>query len=207
VAEQRNLDIGGIVLAGGRGLRLGRDKALETVGPESLLERVLSRLSFLDREILLVTAGELSYSRLNIHPRLRVVSDIYPGRGPLGGIYTGLRLSTSFYNLVVACDMPFLNSALLNYMIEVAGGFDLVVPQLGDLVEPLHAVYSKGCLKTAESLLGQGRLGVREVFSQVRVRYVEAEEIDRFDPDHLSFFNINAKSDLARARDLMGDRI
>ena len=200
------MDIGGIILAGGRGLRLGRDKALETVGPKSLLEWVLSQLSFLDSEILLVTAEELSYSRLELYPRLRVVSDIYPGRGPLGGIYTGLKLSASFYNLVVACDMPFLNRALLNYMIEVADGFDLVIPQLGDLVEPLHAVYSRACLKTIESLLKQGRLGVREIFSQVRVRYVKAEAIDRFDPGHLSFFNINAKSDLVRARDLMGDK-
>jgi molybdopterin-guanine dinucleotide biosynthesis protein A len=88
-------------------------------------------------------------------------------------------------------------------MIELSAGFDLVIPRLGELVEPLHAVYSKACLAPIERLLEQGILSVRELFSLVRVRYVETEEIDRFDPEHLSFFNVNTKSDLARARDLL----
>jgi molybdopterin-guanine dinucleotide biosynthesis protein A len=197
------LDIGGMVLAGGGGLRLGREKALENLGEISLLERVLLQLSFLDSDILLVTAKELSRPWLEGHPRLKVVSDIYPGKGPLGGIYTGLELSNSFYNVVVACDMPFLNRALLGYMAGVSAGYDLVVPRLKGLVEPLHAVYSKACLASIEGLLKQGVLGIRELFRLVRVRYVEAEEIDRFDPEHLSFFNINTRADLARARDLL----
>ena len=192
-----------MVLAGGGGLRLGREKALENLGEISLLERVLLQLSFLDSDILLVTAKELSRPWLEGYPRLKVVSDIYPGKGPLGGIYTGLELSNSFYNVIVACDMPFLNRALLGYMAGVSAGYDLVVPRLKGLVEPLHAVYSKACLASIEGLLKQGVLGIRELFRLVRVRYVEAEEIDRFDPEHLSFFNINTRADLARARDLL----
>jgi len=182
---------------------LGKDKALETIGQRSLLERVLFQLSLFNSDILIVAAREQSYPQLHGYPRLRVVSDIYPNRGPLGGIYTGLKVSDSFYNLVVACDMPFLNRALLSYMIGVSAGFDLVVPRLGDLIEPLHAVYSRGCLAPIERLLRQGSLSIRELFTLVRVRYVEAEEIDRFDPRHLSFFNINAKADLERARRLI----
>jgi molybdopterin-guanine dinucleotide biosynthesis protein A len=198
------LDIGGMVLAGGGGLRLGREKALENLGEISLLERVLLQLSFLDSDILLVTAKELSRPWLEGYPRLKVVSDIYPGKGPLGGIYTGLELSNSFYNVIVACDMPFLNRALLGYMAGVSAGYDLVVPRLKGLVEPLHAVYSKACLASIEGLLKQGVLGIRELFRLVRVRYVEAEEIDQFDPEHLSFFNINTRADLTRARDMLG---
>jgi molybdopterin-guanine dinucleotide biosynthesis protein A len=197
------LETGCIVLAGGYGLRLGQNKVLETVGERSLLERVLSRLSFLDSDILLVATKELPYARLSDYPRLRLVSDIYPGKGPLGGIYTGLKLASPFYSLVVACDMPFLNRGLLRYMIGLAAGFDLVIPRLGELVEPLHAVYAKACLAPIERLLKQNVLSVRELFSLVRVRYVEAGEIDRFDPEHLSFFNVNTKSDLSRARDLL----
>lgn len=192
-----------MVLAGGGGLRLGREKALENLGERSLLEWVLLQLDFLDSDILLITARELSYPWFEGYPRLKVVSDIYPGKGPLGGIYTGLELSDSFYNVVVACDMPFLNRALLGYMASVSAGSDLVVPRFKSLVEPLHAVYSKACLAPIERLLEQGILGIRELFRLVRVRYVEAEEIDRFDPEHLSFFNINTRSDLARARDLL----
>ena len=197
------MDVSCIVLSGGKGLRLGKDKALETIGQRSLLERVLFQLSLFNSDILIVAAREQSYPQLHGYPRLRVVSDIYPNRGPLGGIYTGLKVSDSFYNLVVACDMPFLNRALLSYMIGVSAGFDLVVPRLGDMIEPLHAVYSRGCLAPIERLLRQGSLSIRELFTLVRVRYVEAEEIDRFDPRHLSFFNINAKADLERARRLI----
>ena len=198
------MDISCIVLTGGKGLRLGQDKALETIGQKSLLGQVVFRLSLFNSSILVVTASERSYPQLDGYSKLRVVGDIYPSKGPLGGIYTGLKVSDSFYNLVVACDMPFLNQALLSYMTGVSTDFDLVVPRLGNMIEPLHAVYSKACLVPIERLLKQGSLGVRELFTLVRVRYVEAEEIDRFDPEHLSFFNINTNSDLARARGLIG---
>jgi molybdopterin-guanine dinucleotide biosynthesis protein A len=202
--EKYILDISCIVLTGGKGLRLGQDKALETIGQKSLLEQVVFQLSLFNSSILIVTASERSYPQLGGYSKLRVVGDIYPSRGPLGGIYTGLKVSDSFYNLVVACDMPFLNQALLSYMTGVSTDFDLVVPRLGNMIEPLHAVYSKACLAPIERLLKQGSLGVRELFTLVRVRYVEAEEIDGFDPEHLSFFNINTNSDLARARELIG---
>ncbi len=197
------MDISCIVLAGGKGLRLGQDKALEIIGNGSLLERVVFHLSFFNSDILVVTALKQSYPQLGGYPKLKVVTDIYLNKGPLGGIYTGLKASNSFYNLVVACDMPFLNQALLHYMVQISAGFDLVVPRLGDMVEPLHAVYSKGCLTPIESLLKQGNLGVRQLFTLVRLRYVEAEEINRFDPKHLSFFNINSQADLEKAREIM----
>ncbi len=196
------MDISCIVLAGGKGLRLGRDKVLETIGNISLLRRVVSCLSPFNSDIIIVTARRQSLPRSINYPKLRLVVDTYPGKGPLGGIYTGLIASASLYNLVVACDMPFLNQALLRYMIQLSAGFDLVVLRLGSMVEPLHAIYSKDCLAPMEGLLGQGNLKVTDLFPLVRVRYVEAEEIDRFDPEHLSFFNINTEADLEVAREL-----
>ena len=197
------MDISCIVLAGGKGLRLGQDKALEIIGNRSLLERVVLYLSLFNSGIIIVTAPKQSFPQLDASPKLSVVTDIYLNKGPLGGIYTGLKASDSFYNLVVACDMPFLNQTLLHYMIQISTGFDLVVPRLGDMVEPLHAVYSKGCLAPIESLLKQGNLSLRQLFTLVKVKYVEAEEINRFDPEHLSFFNINSQADLERAKRLV----
>jgi len=200
------LDVSCIVLAGGKGLRLGRDKASESVGDISLLQRVVSLISFFDSDIIIVTAtGEQASSHSINYPKLRIVADTYSGKGPLGGIFTGLTASSSVYNLVVACDMPFLNQALLRYMVQISAGFDLVVPRLGRLVEPLHAVYSKGCLAPIERLIKQDTLSVSELFALVKVRYVEAEEMGRFDPEHLSFFNINSEADLQRTRDLIGN--
>ena len=201
------MDIGCIVLAGGRGLRLGQDKASEIIGDRSLLERVVSRLTSFNSDILVVTASKRAFLQLNGYPRLRAVADIYLNKGPLGGVYAGLKASDSFYNLVVACDMPFLNQALLRYMVQISPGFDLVVPRLGELVEPLHAVYSRGCLAPIETLLKQDDLSLRQLFALIKVRYVEAEEIDRFDPQHLSFFNINNEADMEKAKRIMRNEL
>jgi molybdopterin-guanine dinucleotide biosynthesis protein A len=200
--EKHTLDITCIVLAGGKGLRLGRDKVQETVGNSNLLQRVLSQLATFNREVIIVTASGKSLPQFTDYQSFRVVADTYPGKGALGGIYTGLAISNSWYNLIVACDMPFLNPALLRYMIQLSAGFDLVVPRLGELVEPLHAVYAKSCLALVERLLSQDNLEVRALFELVNVRYVEVEEIDRFDPKHLSFFNINTEADLEKAQQL-----
>ncbi len=196
------MDISCIVLAGGKGLRLGHNKVLEPIGDGSLLQRVINSISSFKSEIIIVTASGQSLPQLAEHPGLRIVTDIYPGKGSLGGLYTGLTASNSFYNLVVACDMPFLNQALLCYMVQLSVGFDAVVPRLGSMVEPLHAVYSRGCLATVERLLKQDNLKVRDILPLIRVRYVETEEIDMFDPEHLSIFNINTEGDLEKAREL-----
>ena len=201
------MNISCIVLAGGRGVRLGRDKALETIGNQSLLQRAVSSLRPFDSEVIIVTTQEQSLLQSVHHPRLRVVADIYPGKGALGGLYTGLVTSGSLYNIVVACDMPFLSYGLLHYMIKLSSGFDAVVPRLGGDVEPLHAVYSKECLVSIQSLLKKGRLSIAELFSMIRVRYIGVEEIDKFDPKHLSFFNINTEADLSRARELAKDSL
>ncbi len=192
-----------IVLAGGKGARLGRYKALETINNESLIQRVVSSLSFFDSDIILVIAKGQQLPQFASYPKLRIVTDAYAGRGPLVGIYTGLLASASNYNLVVACDMPFLNLALLGYMFKISAGFDMVIPRLGNLVEPLHTVYSRECLSAIDQLIKEDNYTTDQLPSLVKVRYVEAGEIDRFDPEHLSFFNINTQDDLEAARRLV----
>ncbi len=188
-------------------MRLGQNKALRVIGNRNLLQHVISGLSFFNSDIIIVTAAEQSFSQFIDYPKLRMPADIYPGKGPLGGIHTGLTVSKSFYNLVIACDMPFPNQTLLSHMIQISASFDVVIPRVGDMVEPLHAIYSKGCLAPIEEMLKQGNLKVYELLNLVKVRYVDAEEINRFDPKHLSFFNINTKADLKIAMELAaGDR-
>jgi molybdopterin-guanine dinucleotide biosynthesis protein A len=198
------LDITSIVLAGGRGLRLGRDKATETINGRSLIKRVVSSLSFLDGNIIIVSGGDKASLGLDSYPGLKVVNDAYPDKGPLVGIYSGLTASTSPYNLVVACDMPFLNRELLSYLLKARASYDVVLPRLDNMVEPLHAVYSRACLTTIEEMFRQGKYGVHQLFELVNVWYVEADEIDRFDPVHMSFFNINTEANLVAARELAG---
>ncbi len=183
-------------------MRLGRDKVLETIGHKNLLDLVVEGVSPLTDEVILVTTNGGAIPRCLPQTGFRAVTDIHPGKGPLGGIYTGLMHSSSSRNLVVASDMPFLNQELLRYMLEISNGFELVVPRIGHLVEPLHAVYSRTCLEPIKRLMDLGRLSVFRLFPLVRTRYVEAEEIERFDPAHLSFFNINTADDLRRAKEI-----
>lgn len=198
------MDITCVILAGGKSLRLGHDKVLETVGKKSLLERVVSCIDSLAKEIIIVTREARSFPQLSGHPRLKVVTDIFPGRGSLGGIYTGLVTSDSFYNLVVAADMPFLSRPLLDYMIKVSDGFDFILPRVNNLYEPLHAVYSKNCIAPAERMIEQDRKVIVDLFNDVKVRFVDGEEVSRFDAEHLSFFNINTREDLDKARIIAG---
>ena len=102
--------------------------------------------------------------------------------------------------------MPFLDQALLRYIIELSSTFELVVPNVGGMREPLHAAYSKSCLPSIEHLMRQNKLRVSELFDLVKVRYVEEAEIDRFDPQHLSFFNINTEADLEQAKVLAQEK-
>lgn len=196
------MEISCIVLAGGRSSRLGHNKVFKTVGNRNLLDLVIDRVIPLCQETILVAASNNTLARSDRYPALKTVTDVQPGKGPLGGIYTGLLASKSSHNLVVASDMPFLNQGLLQYMIQVSTDYDLTVPRVGELSEPLHAIYTKNCLEPMQSLLKQDKLSVRRLFSMVRTRYVEAEEIERFDPEHLSFFNINTKADLLKAEEI-----
>ena len=184
-------------------MRLGHVKALERLDNQSLIERTVERLSPPAQKVLVVTSqeqfGTIATSRL----RTRIISDLYPGKGALGGIYTGLACTDSIYSLVVACDMPFLNRDLLRYLIDCSDDFDVVVPRLNGLLEPLHAVYSKRCLDPISKMLEQDGIPIYKLYDQVKTRYVGEDEIVKFDPEHLSFFNINTVTDLTRARQLI----
>jgi molybdopterin-guanine dinucleotide biosynthesis protein A len=187
-----------IVLAGGRSRRLGRDKAQEIVGGQSLIQRVIERLSVITDDILIVTASkdQLPDSALK---GVETVFDSYPAKGALVGLYSGLKESNSNHSLVVGCDMPFLNIELLRHLESLAADFDVVIPRVNRKLEPLHAVYSKNCIAPIEAKLHQGNLKISDFIDAVKVRYVEQEEIDKFDPHHLSFLNVNSEADLKRA--------
>jgi molybdopterin-guanine dinucleotide biosynthesis protein A len=194
-----------IILAGGKSLRFGRSKALQAIGGKSLIQWVVDRLATLSTEIIIATAhGEAIPCSSAV--RIRTVVDIYPRKGPLAGIYSGLTASSSPRAIVVGCDTPFLSVGLLEYMSQICSTFDVVVPRVENKVEPLCAVYSKNCVAPILELLEQNELGIRKLFSMVKVKYVEEDKMNSFDPEHLSFFNINSQDDLKRARKLAAEK-
>lgn len=201
----QNSDLSCIVLAGGKSSRLGRDKILEKVGGRNLIQRVISCISKLDCEIIVVSEKDKDIRQFVDYPKLKTTIDIHPDRGPIGGIHSGLKKSDSFYNLIVAADMPFLNINLLSNMIELADGFDVVLPRLDNFVEPLHAIYTKDCLLQIENLLSRDISSLLQLFPLLNVKYLDSNNIDRVDPRHLSFLNVNTEADLERARKLVNE--
>ncbi len=193
--------ISAIVLAGGRSSRFGADKAFLPVEGQPLVARTVHQLAALSDDLILVTNNPAPYRPLGLSVRL--VPDERPGEGSLMGIYSGLKAARHPYALAVACDMPFLNLSLLRYMLSFVAGYDVIIPRSGDCLEPLHAIYGKTCLPFMAHLLEQGRRQIIAFFPEVRVRYVEEEEIGRFDPQHLSFLNVNTPADWARVQRLL----
>jgi molybdopterin-guanine dinucleotide biosynthesis protein A len=195
----------GIVLAGGASSRLGQNKALVRIAGRSLVERVIDVLRPLVSDIVLVAPRGCGASGAEpfAHLDLPVVADVYPGVGALGGLHAGLCAIDTEYGLVVGCDMPFLNDDLLRYMISQACGYDVVMPRIGQYHEPLHALYARRCAPAMERSILAGRHRILHVLADMRIRYIAEAEIDRYDPEHLSFFNVNTPEELERARALL----
>jgi molybdopterin-guanine dinucleotide biosynthesis protein A len=192
----------GIILAGGRSRRLGRDKAVEPFGGQPLIRRVIERVAALTDEIVVVVADAARGQALPLAAEHRVAVDIYPEGGSLGGIFSGLSAANTDWSLVVACDMPFLSVPLLERMLGLRGDSDAVVPRPGAFPEPTHALYSRACLPYIEARLQASDLKISGFFDDVRVRYLDEGEVRQFDPELLSFFNVNSPEDLVRAHAL-----
>jgi len=191
--------ITGIILAGGKGRRIGKEKASLKFGKTYLIEVIAEKLKDFFEEIVLIIANDSFKYRF---PETRTVTDIIPGKGPLGGIYTGLLVSQSKYNFICACDMPFLNLNLLKFMVSQINGNDAVIPIIKDFTEPLHSIYSKSCLPAIKYQLQTGDLKIKDFFPKIKCKYVPEDKIRKYDPYLLSFFNLNTPQALKLAKNL-----
>jgi molybdopterin-guanine dinucleotide biosynthesis protein A len=193
----------GIILAGGKSTRLGRDKASEILLERSLLQRVVDRLDSVVDEIVVVKApGQDLPATVSTTP-VRVVEDAYPGTGPLGGVYTGLISMEAPSAVAVACDMPVLQPALLRELLRLLPGHDLVAPIKESLPEPLCTAYATSCTDTIRRKLDAGEYKASGYFDEVDALLLESEAWQQFDPDGLSFLNINHEDELDRVRHVL----
>ena len=191
--------VSGIILAGGASSRFGFNKALLKIGDLSLVERVAGRLRSVVTDIVLVTNLPDQFGFLD----LTMVGDIYRGIGTLGGLHAGLSTIHTEYGLVVGCDMPFLNTDLLRYLVSVRAQADVIMPRFGHYYEPLHAVYARQCLPSIEQSIEAGQRRVLRACDGLRIRCVDEDQIARYDPHHLSFFNVNTPDDLRRMNEIL----
>jgi molybdopterin-guanine dinucleotide biosynthesis protein A len=193
-------------LAGGQSRRMGTDKALLPLvpGAQPMLGLVLERLSAVADDVLVVANEQERYASFGA----RVVPDLYPQVGALGGIQAAIAWSAHEHCLVVACDMPFLSLPLLRRMASEPRNYDVLVPLLpgesrqrsdGLVFQTLHAIYSKRCLPFIQERIAEGKRQVVGFFEDVRVRTLDVAEVVRLDPDLRSFFNANTPEALLAA--------
>ncbi len=196
-----------IILAGGQGLRFGSDKAEMVIKGKGVLEALIDNFSEVCQKTIVVSNTQRTISD---HPDVRVVEDVIRNIGPLGGIHAGLLASDTQYNLVLACDMPFINIGFVKYMISLVEPEDMaIIPMINNWVEPLCGIYAKGCSNEIEELIStsmvesQGKKArefcILRLLDRVRARYIEEEAIRRFDPQLHMFFNINTLQDKKEA--------
>ncbi len=195
---------GAIILAGGLNTRMkGRNKAFLRIGGRSILDRLLATLRECFAHIVLVTREPELYGN---YP-LRVVRDIYPARSSLTGIHAGLTHSQTDYALVVPCDLPLLQPALIRLLLaEVEPAVDAVVPLIDGHYEPLCAIYSKRCIAPIAARLDQGFYKISRFFDEINLKCVPAEKIRRVDRRMLSFLNVNTPAAFKAVQDIASER-
>jgi molybdenum cofactor guanylyltransferase len=196
-------DVTGVLLAGGKSRRMGADKRFLVVGERTLLERSCGVLSQIFERVCIVIAQDSPL----LEAQIPVTRDLIPSSGSLGGMYTGLHQATTPYIFLCACDMPFIHTDLIQYMVEQKDQMDIVLAYWNGRPQPTHAIYSRNCLSVVEGLIRSADLKLQRLLetSTLRVRLITEDEIRKIDPDGRSFLNVNTPSDLDRARVLYED--
>jgi molybdenum cofactor guanylyltransferase len=187
----------GILLAGGESRRMkGVNKALLEVGGIPIVKRVVNTLAQVLKRTVVITNSPQDFAFLN----LPMFPDLIPGRGSLGGLYTGLTACEGRCGFLVPCDMPFLNVHVIRYMVDIADKADVVIPRIYGKLEPLHAIYSPVCLPHIAQLVRESDLKIKNFLDKVHVLEVPEHDLAVFDPDFQFIMNVNTPEDLQRAQ-------
>ena len=185
----------GVILAGGMSRRMGRPKPFVELEGRPLISWVLESLRPVCLEVFIVANETAPFAKLGC----RVVRDLIPDRGPMGGIYTAISSTRERRIFVTGCDTPFLQSSIIRFLSSQIEDYEMAVCRLADGLHPLQAVYTRECLSRMYDCLIAGRLSLIDFIRESRARVVSEQEIDRLDPRRISFLNINTPEDLELA--------
>lgn len=180
---------------------MGEDKALKLFLGRPLIERVIENLSPIADEMIVTTNRPAEYGFLN-H---RLVADLKPGRGALGGLYTAVASAAHPFVAVAACDMPFASKNFFEsaYKLMVKEEADIIIAKTEEGYEPLHALYRREtCLPAIETAIDADKWKVTAWFPQAKVRTLSPDEMKTFDPSGLCFWNVNTPEEFAKAEEL-----
>ncbi|WP_078596177.1 molybdenum cofactor guanylyltransferase [Evansella clarkii] len=184
------MNAGLIVLSGGKSSRMGRNKALLPIEGKAMIQRIFDSLGeeFSDR--ILVTNRPEEYAPL-LPDDVKIVSDVYPGSGPLSGIHAGLLASAAEYNVVAACDMPFVSRHVAELLVKKSQGFDAVVPRFNRMRQPLFAVYHKSVAGEIEGILEGNDFRVNNLWKKLNTLWLEEDDLSTIPEIERAFLNIN----------------
>lgn len=218
------MDLTGIVLSGGSSRRMGRDKAMLSVGSVTSIERTVLSLRTVCKEVLISISNPKPYDFLG----LKTVKDIYIGKGPMAGLHACLNKTETAWNMVVACDMPFVSSATMRALIQIAAGdmtretevekaraelpddlraesgrteLDAVMPVVGGKPQPLFALYHRDVQTSLANCLSRDELRMMDWLAQLHVLYVPVEDLSQLVGRETirDLFNMNGPEDYVTA--------
>jgi len=195
------------ILAGGGATRFGgRDKSALLIDGRTSRERQMEAIAPLTDDLQIVVSSASARDHA-ARASARCIADIVPGCGPLGGLHAALTAARPDTLFLIACDMPYVSTAFIEYLLSLAGDADAVVPQSERGYHPLCAVYTRACLESAAALLADRQLKMRELVDRVRTRVVPVEDLRQFgDPDRL-LANVNTPADYAGLEALQGHKL
>jgi molybdopterin-guanine dinucleotide biosynthesis protein A len=190
--SEEEIAMTGIILSGGKNIRMGCNKAFVRIGDEKILDRTVRVFKELFQEIILVTNAPLEYLEYDI----RIVTDIIKGKAALGGIYTGLFYASHSHAFVSPCDMPFLDKDFIEFMIKKIERYDIVVPRTAGGFQSLHAVYSRRCIPVMKRHIDKGNLKISDIYKKSRTSIIPPDVVTSFDRHGRMFLNVNSPEDL-----------
>jgi molybdenum cofactor guanylyltransferase len=187
-----------IILSGGKSSRMGTNKALLKLNEKTTIERMVDKLKIYFDDIILVTNDMETYQFLGV----KMVSDYYPGKGPLAGFHAGLCASDYDVNFITACDMPFLSGELAATLVGMIDHHDALVPVINGKMQTLCAVFHKKSVNKIEECIENGRLPIKHLLDHINVLYVTEKELEAYSNVDMErvFFNMNHPQDYEDAK-------
>jgi molybdopterin-guanine dinucleotide biosynthesis protein A len=182
------------ILAGGKSRRFGSNKALTRWFNGYVIDAVTQAAMSACQEVIIITDEPEPYS----YSGFPVFPDIMPGLGPLAGLQSALRYAKAERVLLLGCDMPLLNSELLDLMWEIPTWAPVVIPVTPKGLEPLHAIYHKSLLPIVDHRINSGNLGLKSLVKDIPCRIVSPADILKVCPSFECLSSVNTPGDLAR---------
>ncbi len=191
-------DCTAVILAGGQSSRMGQDKASLVLGEKTLLQTVISTLQPIFAEVL------ISVREPRPEISQRQICDSPEHHGPLSGVLAGLEAANTPWIFLVACDMPFITIAVVEYLASLRQGHQAIVPLVQGHPQPMAAFYEKSAIQQISNVLQDpsAKHSLRSVIAKLNTAYVEAVSLQQADPQLRSFFDLDTPEDLEQAKRL-----